>query len=491
MVAERRRLDEWRAIEIASNLAKPATPTRVVDLGKMKVVCYCGGRNQNKEIHGGISVIGADLPLPDGWNQYGFARPSSTDTRVNTDREHNQMSTDNPGSPQNPSVETAQATQSAVEEVQAVQAAVAQIVPPPTVPAPVQTSTPSPQAVPTPQVDEGKSTVTLPTVSVEHFKLPELAKPSSLPPVASPHVETVNADTESQVHANVSALLADTDDTVEAADTGNDTKENANPVWTGNPKVALLFSGGINSTAMFLYLLAKGYRVAPYYVRDAAAEKTSTREANICGKIVRIAMANIPPDKDGGSLIEPLEYIDVRIMKAQLQRKRRRYVELLTRELIGHGFNAIAYGKQGLAPDPSLPEGEDEEAADTDIMFLQELTPLQVISPETFDLPKLESVIVAALEALDESFVKSMLFASTSCEQRTTLECGNCRSCLQRLQLFWRLFIEDGTKYVKGSRARIRRKKVRKLVESQDPADLHKIKSILSPQKKAKPVNKT
>lgn len=473
MVAERRRLEEWRAIEIASNLAKPATPTRVVDLGKMKVVCYCGGRNQNKEIHNGISVIGADLPLPDGWSQYGLAKPSSTDMRANTDREHNQMSTDNPESPQSSlAVETMQATQSAVEEVQAVQTTAAQV--------------PAPQAAPTPvQIDETKSVVALPSVPVEHFKLPELAKPSSLPPVALPRAETANADTESQVHANVDALLADID-TAEAADTGNDTKGNSNPVWIGNPKVALLFSGGINSTAMFLYLLAKGYRVAPYYVRDAATEEMSAREANICGKIVRIAMANVPPDKDGGSLIEPLEYIDVRIMKAQLQRRRRRYVELLTRELIGHGFNAIAYGKQGLAPNPSLPEGEDEEAADTDVMFLQELTPLQVISPETFDLPKLESVIVAALETLDENFVKSMLFASTSCEQRTTLECGNCRSCLQRLQLFWRLFTEDGTKYVKGSKARIRRKKVRKLAESQDPADLSKIKDILFPLKKKK-----
>lgn len=470
MVAERRRLDEWRAIEIASNLAKPATPTRVVDLGKMKVVCYCGGKSQNKEIHSGISVIGADLPLPDGWSQYGLARPSSTDTRANTDREHNQMSTDNPELVQSQPVEAAQTTQSPVAEVQVVPAAVA--------------PTPPPQAIQTPvQTDESKAAVVPPTIPVEHFKLPELAKPSSLPPVALPQNETVN--TESQVHANVSALLADID-TAEAADTGDDAKGNANPVWVGNPKVALLFSGGVNSTAMFLYLLAKGYRVAPYYVRDAAAESTSTREASICGKIVRIAMANVPPDKDGGSLVEPLEYIDVRIMKAQLQRRRRRYVELLTKELIGHGFNAIAYGKQGLAPDPSLPEGEDEEAADTDVMFLQELTPLQVISPETFDLPKLESVIVAALETLDESFVKSMLFASTSCEQRTTLECGNCRSCLQRLQLFWRLFIEDGTKYVKGSRARIRRKKVKKLVESQDPADLNKIRDILSPLKKAK-----
>jgi 7-cyano-7-deazaguanine synthase in queuosine biosynthesis len=210
--------------------------------------------------------------------------------------------------------------------------------------------------------------------------------------------------------------------------------------------VALLFSGGAFSTAMLLNLFKKGYIVTPYYVSDSNFEGTE-RECKIARGIIRIAKT-IAPDQ-----VEDLEIIETKLSRQMLVRRRRRYVELLTQELVGKGFNAIAYG----CPLVFNEELDEDENADTDVMFLQELTPLQIVSPETFDKSKLEDM----LEGVNDPESRSMIYLSTQCKDPGSRECGDCPTCIRRFRLLTRMWGEPNrTKYMKGSKVRGMKKQI-------------------------------
>lgn len=289
------------------------------------------------------------------------------------------------------------------------------------------------------------------------------------PPVVS---SSTTPATTSQPHgAAVEALMEGTDDDEE----GDAEVPIPVSVSIGTKTVALLFSGGTFSTATLINLIARGYEITPYYLEDSEFEGTE-RELKIARSVIRIARSSTKAVKD-------LEVITIKIPKKQEARRRRFYVETLTKELMGSGFNAIAYGSQPLEVGEDVSE---DLAEDTDTSSLEECTPLEIVCPDSLDLGSLEQQIAPFVAS---TVARDMLLASSSCEEpgETKRECGDCRTCKNRFRLFFRLF-GDATpkKYMKDSWVRKRIADLNALVESKGEASpsAEEIEAILYPKKK-------
>lgn len=274
-----------------------------------------------------------------------------------------------------------------------------------------------------------------------------------------------------EVSAAVENLMSGTDDEMEA--------EVPIPTisHTDAKTVALLFSGGTFSTATLLHLIARGFEITPFYMEDPEFEGTD-RELKIAKSVIRIARSATRQVKD-------LTVISVKIPKKQEARRHRYYVEVLTRELQGNGFNAIAYGAQPLEVTEDISE---EQAEDTDTSSLQECTPLEIICPDLLDIGGMEQQIAPFTSS---TVAKEMLLASTSCDDpgETRRECGDCRKCKNRFRIFFRLFGDLNPKrYMKGSWVRKKMDELQALIATKGEAGLtaDEVKAILFPKKKDK-----
>ena len=402
--------EKWRAREIVVELATISNPARVVDSNTRKVICYHGG---NKSADNVLIIQGTEVIgvlFPRGGSAALLMEKLSQGwNRYGYDTVKKDSKTELPSHGEETKMETKEEIKSSVVET-------------------------GPAVVPTIQTPPG--------VPVQVGATP-------------PGVEE---------------MLSDTDDVVEG---DHSPEKKTIPAWTGNPKVALLFSGGIFSTAMLLNLIKKGYLVTPFYVSDSNFEGTE-RENKIARGTIRIAKS-IAPDQ-----VEDLEIIETKISKQMIVRRRRKYIELLTTELVGKGFNAIAYGCPLLFDE----EKDEDENADTDAMFLQELTPLQVVSPETLDKSTLEDM----LEGISDPEMRSMIYMSTSCTDPGSRECGDCPTCIRRFRLLMRMWGEPNkTKYMKGSKVRGMKRAITALFDIAQKTgtipDSGAIEAILKPKK--------
>jgi 7-cyano-7-deazaguanine synthase in queuosine biosynthesis len=311
--------------------------------------------------------------------------------------------------------------------------------------------------------------------SVETAATVGTAQPAAPAPVPAPVVVPAP-----EVPPAVEGLLSGTDDEDASSETSI-------PVVsaTGPKTVALLFTGGTCSTSTLINLLSRGFEVTPYYMEDPEFEGTE-RELGIARSVLRIARAST-------KLVHDLEVLSVKIPKKQEERRRRYYVELLTKELTGAGFNAIAYGAQPLEAteedefEPDDPNFVSEAMAeDTDTSSLQECTPLEVISPDTLDIGGLAQQLSPFVTS---TVAKDMLFASSSCAEpgESKRECGDCRTCKQRYRLFTRLFGKDGSKYLKGSWCRTTTATLKQKAEEKgSPLTPDEVTAIIAPKKKKK-----
>lgn len=217
------------------------------------------------------------------------------------------------------------------------------------------------------------------------------------------------------------------------------------PRWDGHPKAALLLSGGLFSTATLIALAKTGFHVTPFFVHGS--DSVSDRGVGTARAVVLGAAAALPP----GS-VDKLEVIYMRTPNVMAHKRRRRYVRRLNQELAGVGMNMIVYGKQS-----AFEVGVNEEHnLDRQVLAMQELTSIEVISPEALgceDLPSLLGHVESQAE-------RDLIYISTSCEAPPVLllrECGECDACIRRYRMLTALFGKDRTRYMQGSTVRLMR----------------------------------
>lgn len=243
------------------------------------------------------------------------------------------------------------------------------------------------------------------------------------------------------------------------------------PEYTGErKKIALLLSGGFNSTLMLLSLVQQGHEVCPYFLDDGSDKaRRDLRKAKL---IVR----KIRKNKPFGKFVHKLEVIEgFKVKKGGLLRKE--LILNLTRNLKGSGMNAIALGlfpldieaeeEEESSDESDESESEEssmpsEEREDNMVELLQENTPIEVMGFESLGLTELGQ----ALSNVAGSPVRGVLFFATSClKSNKKKECGECENCIMRHRAFIKLWGEDKTRYMKGSKVWKRIRKALKKVE--------------------------
>jgi len=214
-------------------------------------------------------------------------------------------------------------------------------------------------------------------------------------------------------------------------------------------KTVLLLSGGIDSTALAVDLLAQGQQVEAIsfdygqrHVRELEAARAVAQCLNIPQIVVALDLARIAPTSSQTSREIPVpkgHYADESMRITVVPNRNMCMLSLATAHAIASGAECVAYaahkGDHAIYPDcrPAFVYAMEK------VMALCDYEPIRLLAPYAA-LSKADIVLRGANFGAP--------FALTySCYAGEALHCGACGTCVERREAFQRAGVLDPTAY--------------------------------------------